>query len=102
VTLPEPTIVASHPVMVKTCASLFVRVWKNLTSLSIVLVVQLSTRHISSSIGLPPVTIYIIQKLNYKNNAKIESTYEYIDIISALLQLMATSCLYYNSFFLQK
>jgi hypothetical protein len=41
----------------KTCPSLFVRVWKNLTSLSIVLVAQLSTSHISSSIGLPPVTI---------------------------------------------
>jgi hypothetical protein len=57
VALPEPTIVASRPAMVKTCPSLFVRVWKNLTSLSIVLVVQLSTWHISSSVGQPPVTI---------------------------------------------
>ena len=56
-----PTNIASHKAMI---SSLLVRVWKYLTSLSIVLVVQLSTRHISSSIWLPPVFIYIIQNLN--------------------------------------
>jgi hypothetical protein len=64
VALREPTIIASCPCDGQNLSFLLVRVWKNLTSLSIVLVVQLSTRHISSSIGLTPITIYIMQNLN--------------------------------------
>jgi hypothetical protein len=52
---PEPTITASCPAIVKIFPLPFVRVWKYLISLSIELVVPLSTRHISSSIGLTPV-----------------------------------------------
>jgi hypothetical protein len=85
VALPEPTIIASRPAMVKT-SPLFLREWRILTSQSTALVVQLSTKQISSSIRLPPITIYIMQNLNYKNNAKIYKIHEYIDIISELLQ----------------
>jgi hypothetical protein len=46
------TISVSHPVIVKVFPVLRVRVWKYFVFLSVEFVVQLSTRHISSSIGL--------------------------------------------------
>ena len=52
---PEPTITASRPAIVMTFPLLFVRVWKYLISLSIVLVVALSTKQSSSSIWIVPV-----------------------------------------------
>jgi hypothetical protein len=64
--LPEPAITASRPAIVKTFPLLFVRVWKYFISLSIELVVPLSTRHISSSIGLTPVQSMKIE--NIKEN----------------------------------
>jgi hypothetical protein len=61
--LPEPTIHELRPVMVRIFPVLFVRVRKCLVSLSIVFVVQLSIRNISSSIGLTCI-IYIKQELS--------------------------------------
>jgi hypothetical protein len=54
---PEPTIFVSCPAIVKIFLVLLVRVWKYFVSLSKEFVVQLSTRHISYSIGLT-LTIY--------------------------------------------
>jgi hypothetical protein len=52
---PEPIIMVLQPAMVVTFPLLFLRVWKCLISLSIVLVVQLSTKQISSSIRIVPI-----------------------------------------------
>jgi hypothetical protein len=52
VAFPEPIIQVSRPVMVRIFPVLFTRVWNYFISISIVFVVQLSTRHISSSFRL--------------------------------------------------
>jgi hypothetical protein len=66
--LPEPTINASLPAIVKTFPSLFFKVWKYFISVIIEFVVQLSTRHNSSSNEPFPLDIYINNKnqvINY-------------------------------------
>ena len=61
---PEPTITASRPVIVVTLPLLLVRGWKYLISLSIVLVVELSTKHSSSSIWIVPIGLSIMIESN--------------------------------------
>jgi hypothetical protein len=73
VAFPYPTILASHPTIVKIFPILFVRVWKYLVSLSIEFMVRLSIRHISSYIGL---TSKIYMKINIIS-VSYSHTYEY-------------------------
>jgi hypothetical protein len=59
----EPTMHASWLAIVKIFHVLFARFWKYLVSLSILFVVQLSTRHISSFIGLTSKSIWKISTI---------------------------------------
>jgi hypothetical protein len=71
----ERTIAASCPAIVRIFPCLLVRVWKYLVFLSIVLVVPLSTRHISS-IGFNPVEIFSTRVFSFLISSSADNVFE--------------------------